>query len=193
MIWRCLLAFAILLSAPARAQTPTLPSDPDTEVATREFRRGSELYDVGRYEEAIAAFERAQEIKPAPDFDYNIARCYDRLGRWSDAVKFYERYLAAAKPKGPDELAETKARVDVLKERIKLEAAHATTAPSPDSATPALSLTTPQPPIHKRRWFWPVVGGAAVVVVALAVGLGVGLSASPHDPSPTIGTVRWGQ
>jgi hypothetical protein len=50
-------------------EQPAPELDPDSEVAQREFRRGIELYDRGRYDEAIAAFQAANAIKPRPAFD----------------------------------------------------------------------------------------------------------------------------
>ena len=72
--------------------------DPDTEIAKRHFAAGAALYDAGRYEDAIVEFSAARAVRPAPAFDFNIARCYDRLERTRDAVDWYERYLAANPP-----------------------------------------------------------------------------------------------
>ena len=69
------LILTLCLAGAARADV-----DPDTEVARRHFQRGSQLYDAGHYDEAIAAFEAAKQAKPLPAFDYNIGRAYDRLG-----------------------------------------------------------------------------------------------------------------
>lgn len=52
--------------------------------------------------------------------------------------------------------------------------------PPPPPPPPADSITT-------KKWFWPVVGvGAAVVVAAVVVGLVVGLQPQPTAPSITL-------
>jgi tetratricopeptide (TPR) repeat protein len=91
--------------------------DPDTEVAKRLFKQGTTLYMDGKYEEALAAFERARLAKPLPAFDFNIAKCNDRLGRWPEALAAYERF--AATTKDAEELADANARIPVLRERVR--------------------------------------------------------------------------
>jgi tetratricopeptide (TPR) repeat protein len=186
----CLLCLLPRL-ATARRATPTV-ADPDTEVATRHFRHGLDLYGQERYQEAIESFERARSAKPVPAFDYNIARCYDRLGNWQKAADYYQRYVTA-KPDASD-AAETRERIATLKQRIR-EAA--TPAPSPAPPPPqqqAAPVETPaptsrpsvavvgeqQPPPEPARAEPPsrrlklgaiVVGGVAVALAAVGAGL----------------------
>ncbi len=95
-------------------------ADPDLEVAHRHFDRGREFYDQQKYQSAIAEFEAALQAKPLPDLDYNIARCYDRLGDWSHALDYYRRYLVAAHDTAVSD--DVHQRVAALEERIKQEA-----------------------------------------------------------------------
>jgi tetratricopeptide (TPR) repeat protein len=90
--------------------------DPDTEVARARFRAGSALYNQGEYERAIAEFEAGKKAKPLPAFDFNIARAYDRMGRWREAREAYRRYVAR-EPNAPD-AAEVRARIEELDRRI---------------------------------------------------------------------------
>lgn len=63
----------------------------------------------------------------------------------------------------------------------------------PATAGTSLSVAAAPPPasrpLHKRPWFWVVVGGAAVVV-ATGVALGVTLGSSPKNPTPTYGVAN---
>lgn len=103
----------ITLAAPiARAD-----DDPDTEVAKRMFARGRDLYGAGKYAEALDAFEKARVAKPLPAFDFNIARCHDRLGRWNDALAAYERFVVKATD--PAEVKEAQERIAILRDRVK--------------------------------------------------------------------------
>ena len=47
------------------------------------------------------AFQTAEATQPSPAAEYNIGRCYERLGKLPEAVAAYERYLAGA-PGAPD-------------------------------------------------------------------------------------------
>lgn len=74
----------------------------DTRDRAREaFSQGQELYRVGDYARALAAFQSAEAAQPSPAAEYNIGRCHERLGQPAQAVAAYERYLVAA-PAAPD-------------------------------------------------------------------------------------------
>jgi tetratricopeptide (TPR) repeat protein len=116
----CAVASLPCVSAPAvRAD-----EDPDTEVARRLFDQGRALYLAGDYAQALKAFEEARIARPSPAFDFNIARCHDRLGSWTAALAEYERFAATAKD--PDDLKEARERIEVLRERVKMAANRST-------------------------------------------------------------------
>lgn len=170
-------------------------SDPDTEIAQRRFQRGATLYAEGRYEEAIVEFKAARVVKPLPALDYNIARCLDRLERWSDAIKNYEAYLSTLAP-GP-ESSEINARVLMLRQRLAPQRAVAVASlslPTPAPTPAVVRFTEPAPkpvsvPIIKRWYVW--AGVSAVVVAAVAVGVGVGMSGQSKDSSSEGYAVRF--
>src|SRR6185295_12886613 len=93
---RAFLALLTLLLALAAPTARADDDDPDTELARRLFKEGSALYMAGDYQKALERFERARQAKPAAAFDFNIARCHDRLGRWTEALAEYERFIATA-------------------------------------------------------------------------------------------------
>lgn len=56
---------------------------------------GSGLLALGEYDSAIKRFEDALEKEPSlPDAHYNIAICYEYLGRMSDAIAHYQKAVA---------------------------------------------------------------------------------------------------
>lgn len=61
--------------------------------ARNEFRQGQRQAELGHFEEAIAAFERAYELKPLPAILFNIGQCHKYLGRYERAIYFFETYL----------------------------------------------------------------------------------------------------
>ncbi len=177
---KCAFVLLLLLGAHAHAQR----EDPDTEVARRLYESGAGHYDAREYPQAIADFERARALKPLPALDYNIGRCYDRMGNFEKALAAYQRYVGA-RPE-PKDAAEVRARMVVLSARV---------VPPPPTTKKSEPLVdaTPPPPKKRRAWVLPVAIVGAVAVVGLAVGLGVGLgtSSGPADPTPTLGAIHW--
>ena len=55
---------------------------------------GHRLYRLGRYEEAVAAFRRAYEVKADARLLFDIAECYREVGAVDQALFYYDRYLA---------------------------------------------------------------------------------------------------
>jgi hypothetical protein len=66
--------------------------------ASERYQAGQRLYDQGAYEEAIAAFEEAYQLKPHPDTLYSIGQAYERLLDYGKSVEYFERYLKEASP-----------------------------------------------------------------------------------------------
>ena len=49
------------------------------DEARARFEEGQRLYEAGKFEEAIGAFEAAYKAKPHPNVLYNIGQSYERL------------------------------------------------------------------------------------------------------------------
>lgn len=150
---------------------------PDVQAAKRHFALGTNLYNEGRYSDAMVEFRRAKQTHNAPAFDFNIARCLERLERWGEAADAYEAYLKTL-PNAP-ERAEVTERIVVLRKRV----APAVSATS----TPGLVSAPSDAPSSRRRtkpWVWGVVGGAVglVVVGAIVAGVVVGTAKDPSQP-----------
>jgi hypothetical protein len=139
----------ILLHAVTLHAGPIL--SPDEEVARREFAEGVRAYTEGEYDEALRRFSTAQIAHPAPEFDYNIGRCQDRLGHWQQALDAYERYVDA-RPNG-EQAQEVRERIAVLRARI---------APAPTATVEVTDRPLVTPVRASRRRVAPglVLGGA---------------------------------
>jgi tetratricopeptide (TPR) repeat protein len=121
--------------------------DPDAEIAKRHFAIGANLYQDQNYAAALAEFETAAGVYSAPELEFNIARCLDRLERSEDAVHHYESFLRA-QPNAAD-AAEVRARISLLRRRL---------ARSPQTA--------------RHRYAWPIgIGAATLLLGATAAGL----------------------
>jgi tetratricopeptide (TPR) repeat protein len=90
-----MLGFALSLASPVHAELPS--SEANAELrrsrAKVEYERGSELYEAGRFQEAVQAFMAADRLAPSAPLSFNIARTYERAGDVSGALRWYRDYL----------------------------------------------------------------------------------------------------
>ncbi len=156
------------------------------------FALGQAYRALGDHEHALHAYN--EYLKQAPNGKY--ATDAQRL------MPDLEQQLAqsrATQAKPPHDVPATPEpeRSPIGTAKLPVDAGNET--PGRSSPTQTTIVLTPQPkaaprtPIHKRAWFWGVVGGAAAAV-ALGVGLGVGLTQSSTNwPSQntTLGAFRW--
>ena len=148
--------------AASRASTPA-----ETEI-DEHVAQGHRLYQLGRYQEAIAEYRRAYELRADPPFLFQIAESYRQLGATEQALFYYDRYLAGA-AEGPDRDA-AEERVSEL-ERLRARPAAAATPPGLIAAPGAGAGAKPPTPLWRRWWVWTAVGAAlatGVIVAALA-------------------------
>ncbi|MFO0558772.1 MAG: tetratricopeptide repeat protein [Polyangiales bacterium] len=119
---RSLALVAVLSPATALAQsspetpaaTPVAqPANTLTEEQRAEaraaLRRGNELFNRNNYEAALTEFLRVYEVAQSrPNaFIYllNIARCYERMFRYDQAIQYFQRYLERAPADDADRAA----------------------------------------------------------------------------------------
>jgi hypothetical protein len=77
-----------VLVAASAAHADKATSAAANEQATVEFA-------AGRFDEAIAAWQRAFAESPAPEYLHNIAQAYRRRGDCRNAIVYFERFLGA--------------------------------------------------------------------------------------------------
>lgn len=104
-----------------REAPPEAPQgDPYAEAKER-VARAEALFDEGNFDAALTEFWRAYETMeghPRRYFVlYNIARCFESLHLYDDAINAYRRYLSEG-GEGADDAAVVKARVQVLEELL---------------------------------------------------------------------------
>jgi tetratricopeptide (TPR) repeat protein len=164
--WRVIVVIAVLGLLVASAHG----DEGDLQTARRHFAAGAQFYDTGDFRRALEEFLTAQRLYRVPAFDFNIGRCYDRLGEREPAIEHYRSYVATR----PADAAGVQARIDELDREL------------------AQSRPAPPPPRRKRRTLAIVLGTVAGALVAgTAVALGVTLGRATPDYSPsTLGPVR---
>ncbi len=161
------LAAAILAyAAPAAAQVPQA----DEDAAKAHFLAGSAYYEQSNYSDAVREFIEAHRLSKRPDLLYNISVCYERLGRWDDAIASLQQYLNE-RPDAPDrEVIES--RIANYLRRKDQEAARANPLPPPVTAPAPSPLITTTAPRSRFVAGWIVSAiGAGLLVAALGTGV----------------------
>jgi len=96
-------------AAPAPAKAVRNP----TAEAKAHSNRGTSMYNLGRFSDALAEYEAAYLAVQDPPFLFNIAQCHRKMGKNKEALDSYRTYLRVA-PEAPN-------RVEVQKRISELE------------------------------------------------------------------------
>ncbi|MCC7385046.1 MAG: PEGA domain-containing protein [Deltaproteobacteria bacterium] len=122
---RSLVALTVALLAPAAAlaqgtATGTATADPaKAKEAQDAAERAKSLYRDGKFVEALLEFKRAYELVPTAALSYNIARCYEQLSQWDEAIKAYERFMTETT--SPRDRTEATDKIEFLKTKISAD------------------------------------------------------------------------
>lgn len=211
--YRIALSFVVVIALQPGALAQTPPSG--AEQARRHNAEGKKFFNLGRFDQAAAAYARAYEAKPVAAFLYNLGQCYRRLPGVANLQKarfYFRSYLNNA----PDAVNRAVVEEEIAEVTAEIEKAPAEKDPgasvavvptaggldpsvppaSSASPSPALDLTAdpaPSPavsaPVYKRWWFWPVIG----VVVVGAASTAAAIALSSEARSPVSGTIPPGQ
>lgn len=145
----------------------TASADETDDARARElYDNGATLYDEGRYEDAIAAWEEAYRLSNRATLLFNIAQAEERLGRYREALDHLNRYRAFASSSERETLDR---RIANLERRL---AETESTTPTPTNNPPP--VTTPAPEKPKARvlpWVFLGVGGASAITGGVFAGM----------------------
>src|SRR5271157_514619 len=92
----CALVAVLVFVCATLGSVSSASAQDDRDAAKAHFSRGTRLYQVGEYRQALDEFKAAHLAKPDPSFLYNIAQCHRQLGDLEQAVTMYKRFLAAS-------------------------------------------------------------------------------------------------
>ncbi len=112
-LYLCLFIF-LSVNLSAQGSDPTYE---DKESAKIHFEAAKKLYKNDKYSEALELFMKAYSRYPRPEILYNIGKCYDKLGDYHNAIKFYEQYVLL-NPQAEDR-KEVEELIKNLKEAVK--------------------------------------------------------------------------
>src|SRR4051794_26464548 len=94
------LAVALLFATGvAQAQTPA-PSAQDQAAAEGLFNDAKKLVADGKFADACPKFEESQRLDPAPGTQFNLAECYEHIGRTASAWALFLGVAQLAKSAG---------------------------------------------------------------------------------------------
>jgi tetratricopeptide (TPR) repeat protein len=105
--------------------------------------RSKELYQQGRYAEAVALLREAYRLKSEPVLQYNLAHACEKMADYPCAIAAYESYLASAETSA--DRAAIEAQLASCRARLAAETAMRA-EPPPPPPPPPLEPTEPPPP-----------------------------------------------
>jgi tetratricopeptide (TPR) repeat protein len=158
-------AAILAYAAPAVAQNAT---QADEEAAKAHFLAGSAYYEQANYADAVKEFVEAHRLSKRPDLLYNISVCYERLGRWDEAIDALRQYLTE-RPSAPDR-AVIESRIQNFEQRRDQERAQREAAATPPPIQAPPPVVPPAPRRHVASW---IVGGIGAGLLVAALGTGV--------------------
>jgi tetratricopeptide (TPR) repeat protein len=181
------------------ATAPAAPAHAADQAGARAaFEEAERQYQLGRFPEAIAAYERAYSLDPQAAFLFNIALAHRRqfeidgqLEHLRRARELYRNYLRL-EPTTP-----RRAAVERLIEDLGSRLARDSPGPSPQPGPPALSAppppppaivaTTPAPPPPRRAATgWWILGGAVLAAAAGTVAFVMLRNRHPESDGPLV-------
>jgi tetratricopeptide (TPR) repeat protein len=181
MLGVAVLAIAIAVPLTAGA-APEGPAGEEARVAFEQARRA---YNVGRWQEAADAFEKAYRLSGDPVLLYDRAQALRRAGRVDEALAGYQAYLRERPDAANRTVVEGKIRALERSRRAQGDAPlpaerleREPTAPAPtDIADPGATASAATHPVPARRSWLPWVGvGTTVALAGAAVAMGVSVN-----------------
>ncbi len=167
----------------------------DKEKAAAHYKEGKKLFDLGKFPEAIAEWEKGYAAKEDKAFLINLGHAHREMGNFDKAIFYYKRYLVGIDDNAPQRAAvleyisvlEAKRVEAQRKAEEEAKAKEARNNPPPDLSVKKEPKDKPLPPppppppeeggILTKWWFWTGVA----VVVGGGVAIGVVASSSGKD------------
>lgn len=144
---------AVLLVALSAAAAPI-------DDAKKAFAEGKAAFERGDYETALAAYQRANMILPAPNLYYNIGATYERLGRYQEAALAFDKYFEMAGAATTDEEKDfqEKLRARAEADRHRADLPPTRNPPPPPTGgqvvpTGSVPQQQPAPPSYRQPYY----------------------------------------
>jgi len=125
--------------------------DSSKERARQHYKKATQFYDIGRWDEAIAEYEKAYALREDPSVLFNMAQTLRRKGDLKRALDLYKNYLvkdpeSSLRGEVEDRIRTLKAQVEQSEQQPASEAQKpAALAPPPLVPVPPVVVPAPQP------------------------------------------------
>src|SRR5690554_5150565 len=103
---------------------------------------GANAYRAGDFEGAIQDFKEGYQLEPVPNLLYNIAKSYEKLEKYADAVDYYQKFVVAPEVDSSARQAALD-RIESLREIAQLKSKQNDTNAKPDPKAPADPVAPP--------------------------------------------------
>jgi tetratricopeptide (TPR) repeat protein len=162
-----------------------LAADSNKAIAKAHFEAATRLYDIHEYAKALEEYKAAYLAKPDPAFLFNVGQCYRRLGKFDQALEFYQEYLKKAPPDDPNR-PNVEARIRNTDTSDLFESDTAPRPAAPPAQPPPLPpqappVQRPPTPPEARPVAAPRIEGSAGTPTAAA---GSSVPVEPQKPPP---------
>jgi tetratricopeptide (TPR) repeat protein len=168
----------------------------DREQAKAHYERGTRLYNLSRFDDAVKEYEAAYLEMSDPAFLFNIGQCYRQIGNNDLALRSYRNYLrsapdAANRADVENRIKEIEALVAKEKESKPVPVVASTDPPpvvpvEPKAQDPVVQLASAPETASDddgTNWLlWGGIGAGVVAVVLVAVLLSSGGTERPGCP-----------
>jgi hypothetical protein len=149
---RRLLACAVVFSASVTT-AGARADDANASSADRLFNEANGLVQTGHYAEACPKFEQSQKLDPAIGTQFNLADCFEHVGRTASAYLLFGKVADLARETGKVERERSaRARATALEPKL----AHLKVTPAPSSQQEGLELREDDRPLARSDWGRPV-------------------------------------
>jgi tetratricopeptide repeat protein len=218
--WVLALFFSMMLLAFGTKEVRAQLTPQQKQEIHVHYQQATRSYDLGKYQEAVAEYQKVYEIDGDPVMLYNIAQAYRLNDQPQESIHFYRRYLQRSPEARNKEDVERKitAMEKLIEERrkaaslvappppkaeVKPVAVPAPVAPPPVVAPPVVVAPPPPPPPPETSTTrlvvgWSMVGvGVASIAVAIVEGIkaknrGDELTKLQGDPKDPTNLPVWG-
>jgi tetratricopeptide (TPR) repeat protein len=155
--------------------------DAATKASKKHYAQGEKLFALGKFEDALAEYQKAFDAKPIPDFLFNIGQCYRNLGDYDSAIFSFKKFLKL----DPDASNRDKVQelIDDLEDKKAIGDTKRLGLDKPKDPPPPVVIVQADTPIYKKWWFW-----TGIVVVGAAGGIGIfEVTKGSSPPSTSLG------
>jgi tetratricopeptide (TPR) repeat protein len=164
MLRMCAAAFVILVMMFGRVSA-------DPAKAKLAYERGITAYNLQRFDDALAMFQRAYEEKQDAALLFNIGQCQRQLGQYDAAARSYRAYLnQSADAPNREDVARLLEQVDRAA-RESRDRPRSTSRSASATASPPESTQTTVVAEHPRRPWYKSPAGMALTSLGIAGGV----------------------